>query len=150
MVQMNPQLPMNVAIQNTQSQKAIGNAGLATFRGLECSPSQDTLELSSMQDVDNNPVLPKVSGLAALFGRLSYDVVDQINETGKMPENMMVSVAPYGGYKLTWKNPVTDGQFTGGTQTLPPHLEVKNNIFGFTSVVPKGYENWLFPKYEDE
>lgn len=154
MVQMNPQLPMNVTIQNTQSQKAIGNAGLATFRG-----SEETLKLDQplKQDVfqstgqENNSckLSPEVSGWAAAFSRLSSNQIDQINKSGKLPENMMVSHSPYGGYRLCWKNPITNGCFIGGTQELPPHIEIRKDVFGFACAVPKGYESWQFNKSGD-
>lgn len=109
------------------------------------SPEKSSLERQPETDsfvskASNKEPLPEVGMLQAFLRRFPEDLVDEINETRTLPENIMI--ANYNGnYFLNWENPITNGAITGGTKTIPDHLELRNNIFGFTQVVPKDYNN---------
>ena len=71
--------------------------------------------------------------------QISDEQVQQINATGKLPPNAKFVPNELGGYQLT-------NNFFGiqaGTQELPAGFEVKKNILGFTTIVPKGTKGML-------
>lgn len=94
---------------------------------------------------ENQGETKKVSALRVIFRLIPQSTIDQINESGKLPENMMIVANSYnpGQYSLAWRNPITHGKILGGTQTLPATVELRKNLLGFTCVVPKNYEHFL-------
>lgn len=101
---------------------------------LKEQPTIDILEKTKEQ--------PAISTIRAIFRRIPKDVIKTINETGQFPKNMMVTEIN-GHYVLVWKNPLTKGKIIGGTQKMPSHLELRNNLLGFTAIYPKGYDHWF-------
>lgn len=109
---------------------------------LKEQPTQDTLT-KTQQSLEVKA--SNVSTFRAIIKRLPDNAIAHINETGKLPGNMMITEFQ-GKYYLSWKEPVFNGQLTGGTDTLPQHLELRKDILGFTRVVPRGYEHWTLKK----
>lgn len=113
-----------------------------TGLGLVDQLTQDTL--TKTQNIDGDKP-GNVNTFSAIIKRLPDDVIKQVNETGHLPENMMITELQ-GKYYLGWKEPIFNGQITGGTNKMPEHLELRKDILGFTRVVPKGYEHWMLKK----
>lgn len=102
--------------------------------------SKDSVELSKAQPETK---LPKISRWRLFFGRLTKDQIKEINTTKMLPENAKFEL---GGKCLAnnWCN------FTGGTRKLLPGYELKQNVFGFTVVVPEGTKGFWLRKTPEE
>ena len=87
---------------------------------------------------------PKVDFLRIAFNRLTDEQIAKINKTGKLPKNAKFVPDGMGGYTLV--NNFFD--ITPGTKQLPAGFELKNDVLGFTVVVPKGTESVILKKGE--
>lgn len=77
---------------------------------------------------------PSIGTMRLTFNFLSDAQIDQINRTGKLPDNAKFMRTENGGY-------IIGNNFFGfreGTQELPAGYEVKKDLFGFAVVVPSG------------
>ncbi len=67
------------------------------------------------------------------FNRLKKEDIEIINKTKMLPKNAKF-VQSSSNYKITWNL----WDVTEGTHKLPAGYEVKNDILGFTHVLPEG------------
>jgi hypothetical protein len=132
------QRPISRPVNNQPAFQSLHNTS-----SLMGQPNTDTINLTRTNSTKS---LPKVNALRAIFKRLSSTQINEVNRTGKLPQNMMITQNPNGTYRLAWKPPITDGKILGGSQKLPQHLELRKDILGFTRVVPAGYEHFLLKK----
>lgn len=79
---------------------------------------------------------PKIGMWRIAFSRLTDEQIAQVNKTGKLPKNAKFIPDGRGGYMLV--NNFFD--VTHGTKQIPEGFELKNNVLGFTCIVPKGTE----------
>ena len=101
----------------------------------EIGLQEDTLDISKSDKGE----APEIGAMRLMFGFLTDEQVQQINATGKLPPNAKFVPNELGGYQLT-------NNFFGiqaGTQELPAGFEVKKNVLGFTTIVPKGTKGML-------
>ncbi len=86
----------------------------------------------------------KVNVLRIWFNRLTKEQIAQINETGKLPDNMKIRPKTNGtGYNAIHNI----FGLKNGTKTVPEGYEFRQNILGFTRIVPKDTEGfWLRKK----
>lgn len=124
-----------------------------TFRGdspdlqLKGQPDSDELVTASAPSKAQDPV----PTWRAVLKRLPQETIDKANESGKLPPNMMVSWdIQTGQYRLAWKTPMFEGKLTGGSDTIPPTHELRQNVLGFTLLVPKDYNHWLIRDKKSE
>ena len=111
--------------------EAVTASAVTEPASLKPEVKEDTFELSAKQE---QVAPPKISTLRLAVGLLTDEQIQQINETGKLPENAKFIPNGMGGYTI--RNNFFG--VTSGTQQLPQGFEVKNNLFGFSQVVPKG------------
>jgi hypothetical protein len=137
-----------IAFTAQQNEKPVLEERRAQTRLYVEGPEKDVTTFST--DSNEPATLPKINPFRAIFSRIPQEVTDEINRTGKMPENMMIGLNPYGQYYIKWANPITHGNVSGGTQTLPQHLELRDDVLGFTHVVPKDYKHWLLDEKEQK
>ena len=91
----------------------------------------DEVEISSKK---RNVQPPEISTARLMFGVLTDEQVDQINKSGKLPENAKFVMNGFGSYAIC----NNFFNFRAGTRELPAGFEVKKNILGFAVVLPKG------------
>ena len=86
----------------------------------------------------------KVNVLRIWFNRLKKEQIAQINETGKLPDNMKIRPNKLGtGYHVVHNI----FGLKNGTKTVPEGYEFRKNLLGFTRLVPKDTEGfWLRKK----
>lgn len=82
------------------------------------------------------PEPPEISTSRLLWGRLTDEQIRMVNESGRLPENAKFVMSGFGSYAIT----TNFFNFRAGTRELPAGFEVKKDIFGFTTVLPKGME----------
>ncbi len=80
--------------------------------------------------------VPQISWLRTVFSRLTKEQINAINETGQLPKNVKFVKDPVGNYSITYNY----AGITEGTRTLPAGYEVRQDVLGFTRVVPKDTE----------
>ena len=83
---------------------------------------------------------PEISWIRAVTGILTYDQVDAINESRRLPDNVKFMMNGSGGYSISYNY----FNIRPGTQTLPKGFEVKKDILGFVHVVPTGTTGWFY------
>ena len=86
----------------------------------------------------------KVNVFRIWFCRLKPEQIEQINKTGKLPDNMKIRPNSAGtGYHIAHNI----FGLTNGTRTVPEGYEFRRNILGFTRLIPKDTEGfWLKKK----
>lgn len=107
--------------------------------------SQKTQEKPSVQEVpkiNDDEKKQKITKWQLLSNRLNDKQIKLINEKGELPPNAKFVPKLFGGYKIVnnWFNIRT------GTCILPFGYEVKQNIFGYTVVVPIGASGLFIKK----
>lgn len=99
----------------------------------------DTIELSSGA---KKAYPPKISTTQLMFGRLTDEQIKAINESGQLPENAKFVMNGMGGYAIT----NNFFNLRAGTRQLPEGFEVKKDVMGFVTVLPKGMDGALIKK----
>lgn len=101
---------------------------------------QDTVELTQTKDTAKPP---SIGRMRLMFSRLTNEQIKAVNESKMLPSNAKFQ---FGGKVIcnNWFG------ISGGTQKLLPGYELKNNIFGFTKVVPEGTKGFWFKKTPEE
>lgn len=97
---------------------------------------KDTVELSKTAE---KPAPPELDFTHLAIRRISAEKVAQINAAGAVPHNAKFVSNGVGGYALV--NNIAG--ITPGTQIIPQGYEVKNDVLGFTNVVPVGTSGLL-------
>lgn len=97
---------------------------------------QDKAEFSSKSE---KVAPPEISTARLMFSRLTDDQISKINESGKLPENAKFVMNGFGGYTIC----NNFFNLRAGTRQLPQGFEVRKDVMGFTTVLPKGTEGAL-------
>ena len=97
----------------------------------------DTVELSNAGASEKSA--PKISRWRLLFSRLTKEQIKQVNETRQLPDNAKFEFGLGHSYSVAnnWFN------MTAGTQIIPAGYELKQDILGFTHVLPIGTKGLL-------
>jgi len=102
----------------------------------------DSVEISNKASVETEP--PKIGIIRLVFGRLSNEQIKQVNESGMLPKNAKFVMTGQGTFVIrpNFLNVVP------GTRKLPEGFEVKKDVLGFTTVLPKGMKSILLKDAE--
>lgn len=114
------------------------------FQGVETSNVQQQavkfdMPNDSFESCSEIEKPPKINCVRIIFNRLTDEQIEQINKSGKLPDNAKFVTNESGGYSIS---PNIFG-LTTGTQILPEGFEVKKNKLGVTVVLPKGTSGLL-------
>lgn len=77
--------------------------------------------------------------------KIPQEIIDHINLTKKIPEMLTLIIDSSENYKLCWKDELTQESFLEKYQTLPGHLELRNDFFGYTRVFSRDSNLRLIP-----
>lgn len=114
-------------------------AQIKESRAIDKELSADEAKFSTKTE---KPAPPEISTIRLMFSRLTDEQIAQINDSGKLHENAKFVMNGYGGYTIC-------NNFFNlrvGTRELPQGFEVKKNVMGFATVLPKGAEGAFIKK----
>lgn len=128
----------------------IENVSKVMFKGEESTTEKVDKPVDNSSKTDTveikhkiNP--PEISTTKLMIKRLTDEQIDQVNKSGKLPENAKFIRDGYGGYYIA----ANFMNLQIGTRKLPEGFEVRKDALGFTCVLPKDSEG-LFIKKKNE
>ena len=112
----------------------------------KCVPAKIPDLPNDSVDLSCNKKIPDIGFFRIALNRLTPEQIAMVNESGKLPGNAKFVRNPMTGeYQIN--NNILG--WTQGTRTLPAGYEVRRNVLGFTTVLPKDTEGLFIKSKED-
>lgn len=117
----------------------INNTGVDRFESQEKLPKSELYAKDASTQIVYAEY-PHISWIRAVTGILSYEQIDAINQTRRLPDNVKIMQNGAGGYTIGYNY----FGIRAGTRTVPMGFELKKDVFGFAHVVPMDTDGLLY------